>query len=47
MPGSSQNTALFEKFSLLAREIKTRSEITFEEVPAPQRLAPFAIAFSV
>jgi hypothetical protein len=47
VPGSSQNTALFEKFSLLAREIKTRSEITFEEVPAPQRLAPFAIAFSV
>jgi hypothetical protein len=47
MPTTSQNTLLFEKFCALARESKTRSEITFEEVPAPQRLAPYAIAFSV
>lgn len=47
MSGSAQNTLLFERFCTLARELKTRSEITFEEVPAPQRLAPFAIAFSV
>ncbi len=47
MPGTSQNTLLFEKFCELARELKTRSEISFEEVPAPQRLAPHAVAFSV
>lgn len=47
MSGGAQNTLLFERFCTLARELKTRSEITFEEVPAPQRLAPFAIAFSV
>ncbi|MFM7351012.1 MAG: DUF3000 domain-containing protein [Actinomycetota bacterium] len=47
MPGTSQNTLLFEKFCELARELKTRSEISLEEVPAPQRLAPHAVAFSV
>ena len=47
MTVGAQNTVLFEKFCALARELKTRREITFEEVPAPQRLAPFAIAFSV
>jgi len=47
MSGTSQNTLLFEKFCELARALKTRSEISFEEVPAPQRLAPHAVAFSV
>lgn len=47
MSGAAQNTLLFEKFCSLARDLKTRSEINFEEVPAPQRLAPFAVAFSV
>ncbi|MFZ8871968.1 MAG: DUF3000 domain-containing protein [Candidatus Nanopelagicaceae bacterium] len=47
MAGTAQNSLLFEKFCAQARELKTRSEITFEEVPAPQRLAPLAIAFSV
>ncbi|MFM1788892.1 MAG: hypothetical protein RLZZ12_241 [Actinomycetota bacterium] len=47
MAGIAQNSLLFEKFCAQARELKTRSEITFEEVPAPQRLAPLAVAFSV
>jgi len=47
MAGTAQNSLLFEKFCAQARELKTRSEIIFEEVPAPQRLAPLAIAFSV
>ena len=47
MSGATQNTLLFEKFCSLARDLKTRSEIHFEEVPAPQRLAPYAVAFSV
>ena len=47
MSGATQNTLLFEKFCSLARDLKTRSEISFEEVPAPQRLAPYAVAFSV
>ena len=47
MSNAGQNSLLFERFCELARELKTRSEISFEEVPAPQRLAPYAVAFSV
>jgi hypothetical protein len=47
MSNVGQNSLLFERFCELARELKTRSEISFEEVPAPQRLAPYAVAFSV
>lgn len=44
---SQRDQILFEKFCADARAFKTRVEITFEEVPAPQRLAPHAVAFSV
>jgi hypothetical protein len=47
MSAVEQKTLLFEKFCSHARGLKTRSEISFTEVPAPQRLAPFAVAFSV
>ena len=39
---SRSHEALFAEL----RSLATRSEITLEEVPAPQKLAPFAIAFS-
>lgn len=37
----------FDRFCAAARAFRTRLEIELSEVPAPQRLAPFAIAFSV
>lgn len=37
----------FDRFCVAARAFRTRLEIELSEVPAPQRLAPFAIAFSV
>lgn len=37
----------FDLFCSSARNFSARPEIHFEEVPAPQRLAPFAVAFSV
>lgn len=43
----NRETILFDKFCESARSFKTRDEISFEEVPAPQRLAPHAVAFSV
>ncbi len=42
-----RDTILFDKFCENARALRTRDEIDFEEVPAPQRLAPHAVAFSV
>ena len=42
-----RETILFGKFCENARILKTRDEIEFEEVPAPQRLAPHAVAFSI
>jgi hypothetical protein len=42
-----RDAILFDKFCETARTFKTRDEIDFEEVPAPQRLAPHAVAFSV
>lgn len=42
-----RDTILFDKFCESARTFKARNEIDFEEVPAPQRLAPHAVAFSV
>lgn len=43
----SRETEQFLEFCEAARQISTRAEIHFEEVPAPQRLAPHAVAFSV
>lgn len=37
----------FERAVAEIRAIKTRPEIAFEEVPAPSKLAPFAVAFNV
>lgn len=42
-----RDTILFDKFCESARTFEARNEIDFEEVPAPQRLAPHAVAFSV
>jgi hypothetical protein len=36
----------FSRFTALAKDLKIRSEIELSEVPAPQRLAPFAYAIS-
>jgi hypothetical protein len=36
----------FEKLASEIRKVKSRSEITLTEVPAPQKLAPFAMALS-
>lgn len=44
---SAQETEQFLAFCEAARVVSTRAEIHFEEVPAPQRLAPHAVAFSV
>ena len=44
---ASRETEQFLEFCEAARKIVTRAEIHFEEVPAPQRLAPHAVAFSV
>ena len=44
---ASRETEEFLAFCEAARKITTRAEIYFEEVPAPQRLAPHAVAFSV
>jgi hypothetical protein len=44
---SQRDQFLFEKFCSDARAFQSRVEITFEEVPAPQRLAPHAVAFSI
>lgn len=46
-PNIERDRILFEKFCEGARKLKTRAEIDFEEVPAPQRLAPHAVAFSM
>lgn len=46
MGAQGRNTELFLKFCEDARQLATRSEIQFSEVPAPQRLAPHAVAFS-
>ena len=36
----------FEKIANEIRKVKSRNEITLTEVPAPQKLAPFAMALS-
>ena len=37
----------FERAVTEIRAIKPRPEISIEEVPAPQKLAPFAVAFNI
>lgn len=41
-----RETEDFNLFTSLARELRVRNEIEISEVPAPQRLAPFAFAIS-
>lgn len=41
-----RDSAGFDNFVSLVREFRTRPEIELAEVPAPQRLAPFAFALS-
>lgn len=40
------NSRDFDRFVSIAKTLSARSEITIEEVPAPQKLAPFAYALS-
>jgi hypothetical protein len=42
----NKETEFFNRFCEEARNFKVRSEILIEEVPAPQKLAPFAFALS-
>lgn len=42
----NKETEFFNRFCEEARNFKARSEILIEEVPAPQKLAPFAFALS-
>ena len=42
----NKETEFFNRFCEAARDYKGRSEIIIEEVPAPQKLAPYAFALS-
>ena len=42
----SRETEDFHRFVAEMASLSTRSEITIEEIPAPQKLAPFSYAVS-